>query len=41
MLVSLPETPTVNTVEVNVYELLNNSVAFVAQDKSPHPGSEV
>lgn len=38
---SLSETPTVNTVEVNMYELLNNSVAFNAQDKPPHPGSEV
>lgn len=41
VLVSLSETPAVNTVEVNVYELLNNSVAFLAQDKPPRPGSQV
>lgn len=38
LLVSLTEA---NMVEVNMYELLNNSVTFISQDKPPHPGSEV
>lgn len=41
LLVSLSEASAVNMVEVNMYELLNNSVTFISQDKPPHPGSEV
>lgn len=38
---SLSEASAVSMVEVNMYELLNNSVAFISQDKPPpHPGSE-
>lgn len=40
LLVSLSEASAVNMV-VNMYELLNNSVTFISQDKPPHPGSEV
>lgn len=40
LLVSLSEASAVNMV-VNMYELLNNSVTFVSQDKPPQPGSEV
>lgn len=41
LLVSLSEASAVNMVEVNMYELLNNSVTFISHDKPPHPGSEV
>lgn len=40
LLVSLSEASAVNMVEVNMYELLNNSVTFISQDKPPHPGSD-
>lgn len=38
VLVSLSEASAVNVVEVNMYELLSNAVAFIPQDK--HPGAQ-